>query len=451
MKALWGRAGRLVLLLLLSVVTVAVLTDLLLRLFLPYDVATIGHRRSPNARKYGWGYNPNELVRTLDPDTGQTYLDRVNGRGWRDVDRTIANEKRAYRILVLGDSVTFGSIVPGDKVYTRLLEQRLQSDGYNAEVLNIAYGGWGTDQEVEALRLEGLAYDPHLVILQFSPNDLTDNVWFLGADAPDRLPKPFFYTLGSDGRPVRNSNPSFKDLDSYGERFRALVTNLQLVKRLYGAYLLIQLRAAPQYIATENQIRQLRVLLHPRADDPLFRFLERHRDQALDETRLLQLTASVEGARSREAILRVLENRWFHRDWSEEGYCGRRQDVGSLPWRSYFALVAEAQRMVEDRSGRLVLLSERDAGGYDWEASWFRIASDEACRERFLAPTRMVREYALAHGIGFVENTARYVRARNDPHPNVRGNQALADNIYEYLMRHHREEMDAFRTRPAPP
>ena len=51
--------------------------------------------------------------------------------------------------------MTFGAVVSDNNMYTRILENTLQSAGYNVEVINISYGGWGTDQELEALNKRG--------------------------------------------------------------------------------------------------------------------------------------------------------------------------------------------------------------------------------------------------------------------------------------------------------
>ena len=54
-------------------------------------------------------------VTMYDPDTGQHYVQRTNNHGWRDRDRTFINHTNSFRILVLGDSVTFGATVPAEK------------------------------------------------------------------------------------------------------------------------------------------------------------------------------------------------------------------------------------------------------------------------------------------------------------------------------------------------
>src|SRR2546428_6902846 len=89
--------------------------------------ATIGHTASLNAQLYGWGFSPGEEILLGNPDTGEVYRSVANNHGWRDLDRTFANPDGKYRILVLGDSVTFGPVVPDDKTYTRILANKLQA------------------------------------------------------------------------------------------------------------------------------------------------------------------------------------------------------------------------------------------------------------------------------------------------------------------------------------
>jgi lysophospholipase L1-like esterase len=417
-----------------------------LRLFSSYNVATIGHVRSDTARRYGWGYAPHDFIRILDPDTGRTFIGRVNNHGWRDKDRAYANVNGAYRILVLGDSGTFGALVPSEGVYTAILEDRLRSDGYNAEVLNIAYGGWGTDQEVEALGQEGLSYDPSLVIIQFCLNDLDNNVQFLSPDPEQRLAKPFFYTLAPDGTLSRKTSASPVTGSAVKSVAQFVAARSEILKRLYGAYLMAERAAEPKYEAMPNQVEQLRLLLRVSGDDPLLRFLERHLNRRLSEASLNEAIRASGHEFSRDAILRILENRWFHQYWTRESYCPERADVSSFAWRLYFRLLDEARRLAASRSAAFAVFSDREDGAYDWDVSWYRVANEPRCRERYLEPTRIIQDYALAHGIGFIENEVKVVRARNDPHPSAAGNQAMAENIYRYLMAHNRAELEAHRS-----
>jgi hypothetical protein len=103
---------------------------------------------------------------------------RTNALGFRD-DREYALEKQpgTFRILVLGDSVTFGHGTLQETTYPFLLEQRLKGwrPDVRWEVWNLGVPGYNTGQELEYLREVGESYKPDLVIVGFYPNDFTNN------------------------------------------------------------------------------------------------------------------------------------------------------------------------------------------------------------------------------------------------------------------------------------
>ncbi|HET6278328.1 MAG TPA: GDSL-type esterase/lipase family protein [Candidatus Polarisedimenticolia bacterium] len=92
----------------------------------------------------------------------------VNSHGARgDEEYPLAKPAGEKRIVVVGDSFTFGEGVPDDEVYTALLQRQL--DG--VRVINLGVLGYGTDQQYLRLRRDGFAFDPDLVILAFfGPN-----------------------------------------------------------------------------------------------------------------------------------------------------------------------------------------------------------------------------------------------------------------------------------------
>ncbi|MDP1571644.1 MAG: GDSL-type esterase/lipase family protein [Vicinamibacterales bacterium] len=103
---------------------------------------------------------------------------RVNRLGFRD-DRDYAVEKApgVFRILVLGDSVTFGHGTSGDTTYPHLLEQRLRAWQPDVawEVWNLGVPGYATSQELAYLRQVADEWRPDLVVVGFFQNDLTGN------------------------------------------------------------------------------------------------------------------------------------------------------------------------------------------------------------------------------------------------------------------------------------
>ena len=112
---------------------------------------------------------------------------RINNLGFRD-PRDYALEKApgTFRILVLGDSVTFGHGSLFETTYPYLLEQRLKRwrPSVNWEVWNLGVPGYNTRQELRYLEEVGAKFKPDLVIVGFFPNDFDGN---------DKLPQP---TLG---------------------------------------------------------------------------------------------------------------------------------------------------------------------------------------------------------------------------------------------------------------
>jgi hypothetical protein len=102
----------------------------------------------------------------------------VNSLGFRDSrDYALLKGPTTFRILVLGDSVTFGHGSVSEHTYPFLLEQRLKSwrPDVDWQVWNLGVPGYNTSQELAHLLQVGPAYMPDLVIIGFFENDLVDN------------------------------------------------------------------------------------------------------------------------------------------------------------------------------------------------------------------------------------------------------------------------------------
>jgi lysophospholipase L1-like esterase len=102
---------------------------------------------------------------------------RINSRGLREREIGYDRPPGVFRILVLGDSQTFGWGVEADETYPRLVEHRLAAARRRpVQVINAAVPGTGTAHQLYFLQTEGWKYRPDLVILGFFPfNDITDN------------------------------------------------------------------------------------------------------------------------------------------------------------------------------------------------------------------------------------------------------------------------------------
>ncbi len=432
--------------------------ELLLRLFLPFTYVTIGHTESPHARLYGWGYNPHELARIMNPDTGEVYWDRVNSRGWRDRERTLENTRGSFRIVVIGDSVTFGAIVPAAQIYTRLLEDRLQREGYNVEVINISYGGWDPEQELEALKNEGILYRPDLVILQFCANDLGGPACApdpaAAAAAADK-PKPFYYRFDEAGRLVRMTNDYYFDIyrRSLTNRLKALVSHSELLKRMYYLAVVMKLKnmgvaaatATPRYVITADNLARLQAVFALPANDAALERLRPYVGESVPPGTLREILAGSPRLDDQGKALRMFEDRWFMQGWSPRSFSGATPGVDSCEWRLYFALLQEMADLASSVRADFAVVSEAEAGQYRWEVYWGRLADTERARRNFLSATDHIKNFARGRDIGFIENRREITRARNDPHPDIAGNMALADDLYDYLMEHYGARLPRYR------
>jgi hypothetical protein len=143
--------------------------------------------------KLGWVLKPDANVRSADDQKGLDYLIRTNSLGLRERDVAKAKKPGTKRVLIIGDSIAYGTGVDAEWRFSDFLSRAL-GDGF--EVVNAGVCGWGTDQELLFYETRGRALEPDIVILSFTmANDVLNNSLdhlFLGS-----APKPRF-TL-SDG------------------------------------------------------------------------------------------------------------------------------------------------------------------------------------------------------------------------------------------------------------
>src|SRR6202521_5424036 len=70
----------------------------------------------------------------------------INSQGLRDKEYTLRKPSGTYRVMMLGDSTTFGWGVPVDATVAKILEQKLNAAdlGRSFEVVNAGVGNYGT-------------------------------------------------------------------------------------------------------------------------------------------------------------------------------------------------------------------------------------------------------------------------------------------------------------------
>ncbi len=130
---------------------------------------------------------------------------RVNAAGFRDRDYAIEKEDGTYRIVVLGDSVSFGYGVAQAETFAKRLESLPPvAEAVRLEVLNLGINGYNPFTERALLEEIGDRYRPDLVVVQFCINDLNPPTlhfdaqtrFALGDIPPEAFPDPTFRDAG---------------------------------------------------------------------------------------------------------------------------------------------------------------------------------------------------------------------------------------------------------------
>jgi len=387
-----------------------VAVELALRWLAPPVTTGVGTVRAPKAVFYGWALPPRSELEFINPDTGQVHHFHTNSQGWKDVEHTVAKPEGAFRVLVLGDSNTYG-IVPLEQLYTRHLERILKErTRLNVEVITIGLGGWGTDHALEAMMREGLAYRPDVVIYQFCRNDLTDNLQPDETCAAGAIQcrKPFQYRC-VDGRLVRLTRELPVEPESRAVR----------VKRLL-------LRSALVYNLNLARRRLLASAARP----------------------------AEEAGRSAPTPPHEAERRehWWDRfpvDPTSPYYpwAVPQEESASMgqAWELLAALLARMKSAASEAGAAFVVFSEEgDAAMRLWEIKLKRLHTDgdsdhvdwhgRRYPADFWAPLRRLAGICKAAAIPLVEPKRAYGRYDYDPHPNALGNLHMAEDIADFLI-----------------
>jgi lysophospholipase L1-like esterase len=128
--------------------------ELILR---PSEIKERTYEATPNAEGSAWG----------------TQI-KINSYGFRDREYRLEKGSGVYRIITIGDSITFGNLLQAEDVYPEQLEALYEAEGKHVEVLNLGLGGYNTLQEVSTLEQIGIQFAPDLVVVGYCINDIGD-------------------------------------------------------------------------------------------------------------------------------------------------------------------------------------------------------------------------------------------------------------------------------------
>lgn len=144
----------------------------------------LGFAHVPGAE--GWWVN------IAVPFEFRTYV-KISSQGLRDREFDLEKPPGVRRVLLLGDSLVDGLEVSLEDTFAKQLERLFRESGRDVEVINGGHYGYGTDQELLFYRHRGRQFQPDVVMLCFTMNDIEDNLLIESLG-----PKPFF-ELGPDG------------------------------------------------------------------------------------------------------------------------------------------------------------------------------------------------------------------------------------------------------------
>jgi lysophospholipase L1-like esterase len=172
---------------------------------------------------------------------GATWTIENDSEGFRGPERPYRDtpDDDVYRILCVGDSVTFGFNVDQPDAYPRRLEALLRQrhPGRQIEVVNAGVPGWSSVQGLRFLEAYGLRLHPDLVIAAHGTNDqfwpalVTDRERLPGdgLPAPEMRPPSLLERsgiyrllagLGRRGRVATEPSPVCKEAIARGEKCR---------------------------------------------------------------------------------------------------------------------------------------------------------------------------------------------------------------------------------------
>jgi hypothetical protein len=119
--------------------------------------------------------SPDPLIGHVNGPNRTAYLMGVdvatNSKGLRDREIPYERTPGTLRVVMLGESTTFGWGVRPEQTFSKLLEGMFAEKGIKAEVVNTGVGNFRTIQRIEYFLTEAYKYNPDLVVVYYSVND----------------------------------------------------------------------------------------------------------------------------------------------------------------------------------------------------------------------------------------------------------------------------------------
>jgi lysophospholipase L1-like esterase len=188
-----------VLLIAISIILALCLAEITLRLFDLAPSTGVFTVTDSDFEKVPGIFTPNQqLVDMRKPRLPHEVT--INSLGYRNANFSPGKQDDEFRILMLGDSFTYGDFVDNDETLPAQLESALLTQCGGFRVINAGVGGTTIVTHTKMLQ-RGLPLEPDLVILVFSENDvddLADPLWYRVAEnrrRKSRFPLSLVYPI----------------------------------------------------------------------------------------------------------------------------------------------------------------------------------------------------------------------------------------------------------------
>lgn len=180
-----------------------------------------------------------EIVVRQMPDQSARHVSLESSHKWylpestndnRDFYYSAEKPSGTFRIIVVGDTVTFGPNLHFDDTFAKRLERMLnlnKLEGHKVEVLNWGVPSYSIPQEIALVRKAALNYSADLILLQISLNDAE-----LRPRRVARIWQEKTTTLFFDNILLRH----WKTLPFFFERLRSLILGREYISYVNSLY-----------------------------------------------------------------------------------------------------------------------------------------------------------------------------------------------------------------------
>jgi hypothetical protein len=185
----------------------------------------------------------------------------ISSQGTRDDEVAIPKPKGTFRILVLGDSIPYGSRTARDATFANRLESILRQRLGKVEVVNAGVMGYTAYNELHYYLTRGREFEPDIVIVAFCMNDVVNPRIHWG-DAPNvTIPDEAIPNLVYDRNHILPAMQKAKEARARASERTPLLERSELykavqpaVERLSKSLWLGPMGRVPTYITGEDSI-----------------------------------------------------------------------------------------------------------------------------------------------------------------------------------------------------